>query len=89
MLIVSLIFCADINATESGPNIQEGSEQKFILGKREATGFLSRGKYPHRRRKRGIMDECCHGKSCSWEEYAEYCHTFNRRAADRNSVCTP
>ncbi|XP_053209902.1 probable insulin-like peptide 7 [Panonychus citri] len=31
------------------------------------------------RRKRGIIDECCHGANgCSWEEYAEYCTHNNR-----------
>ncbi|XP_074594980.1 insulin-like peptide 7 [Brevipalpus obovatus] len=32
-----------------------------------------------RRKKRGIIDECCHGTNgCSWEEYAEYCTHNNR-----------
>lgn len=30
------------------------------------------------RRKRGIVEECCHTNGCSWEEYAEYCTHNNR-----------
>ncbi|XP_076445890.1 insulin-like peptide 7 [Babylonia areolata] len=43
----------------------------------------------HRRTKRGIMNECCYSKSCSWEEYAEFCHTYNRRPANRDTRCYP
>ncbi|KAL8599946.1 hypothetical protein ACOMHN_050248 [Nucella lapillus] len=64
-----------------------------FLAKTAATAFLrtvSDGKsVAHRRTKRGIMNECCYSKSCSWEEYAEFCHTYNRRPAIRDTRCYP
>ncbi|XP_005090025.1 uncharacterized protein LOC101847921 [Aplysia californica] len=69
--------------------------QNPFLPKRKATGFLTShggrpggGKRGLRRKKRGIMTECCFEKPCAWEEFAEYCHDNNRRLSERDNQCT-
>ncbi|PVD29245.1 hypothetical protein C0Q70_11842 [Pomacea canaliculata] len=64
-----------------------------FLARSAAASFLNKqsGRLSslHKIHKRGIMDECCYTKSCSWEEYAEFCHSHNRRPAYRDTQCYP
>ncbi|XP_070189131.1 probable insulin-like peptide 7 isoform X2 [Littorina saxatilis] len=86
----------DVNSTIQHINksSQPSHTSSLFLTKTTAATFFAgtpKGKSPtaHRRKKRGIMQECCYSKSCSWEEYAEFCHTHNRRPAVRDSLCFP
>ncbi|XP_055955126.1 probable insulin-like peptide 7 [Patella vulgata] len=74
------------------PASEKSSGSPPFLSKHTASSFLAtRGKgtkvKSHSRQKRGVMEECCYFKSCSWEEYAEFCHTYNRRPTARTSNC--
>ncbi|RWS15321.1 putative insulin-like peptide 7 [Dinothrombium tinctorium] len=61
-----------LNANKEG----EKTTSPFISMQRAHNMFSEK---PFLRRKRGIIDECCHGPDgCSWEEYAEYCTHNNR-----------
>ncbi|ESO84270.1 hypothetical protein LOTGIDRAFT_155605 [Lottia gigantea] len=66
--------------------------RNLFIDKSRATTFLAtrdtgRKRKGHSIKKRGVMEECCYNKSCSWEEYAEYCHSHNRRPTSRTSMC--
>ncbi|KAK7497408.1 hypothetical protein BaRGS_00011452, partial [Batillaria attramentaria] len=73
----------------------EGSHPSPFITKTAASSFLKHvsrttvQQRQHRIKKRGIMNECCYSKSCSWEEYAEFCHTYNRRPSTRDTRCYP
>ncbi|XP_015785150.1 probable insulin-like peptide 7 [Tetranychus urticae] len=58
--------------------IFEGRHYDAFISKERALNLLGQTATSVRR-KRGIIDECCHGANgCSWEEYAEYCTHNNR-----------
>ncbi|XP_064629137.1 probable insulin-like peptide 7 [Lineus longissimus] len=60
-----------------------------IFDRKTATAFLHKLHRQPIRMKRGIMEECCYAKSCSWEEYAESCHHYGRSDADSSNICGP
>ncbi|XP_014782891.1 probable insulin-like peptide 7 [Octopus bimaculoides] len=61
----------------------------FLLQDSEAFSYLKR---EHTMVKRGqaggIMEECCYMKGCTWEEYAEFCHSHSRyQTSGENGNC--
>ncbi|CAH1799283.1 unnamed protein product [Owenia fusiformis] len=59
-----------------------------FMGEDEANSFFKvRSRRDLRLKRRGIMQECCYDKPCSWEEFAESCHTHSRLPASRINHC--
>ncbi|XP_074662659.1 insulin-like peptide 7 [Tubulanus polymorphus] len=58
--------------------------RKITVNKKMALSFLT-GPGGGVRIKRGIMEECCMSKGCTWEEYAETCRYYSRAQAPTGS----
>nr|UWI79940.1 insulin-related peptide 6 [Haliotis discus hannai] len=91
-----IISKRSVNSTVARKHVPDhdgDSEKKapIFITRHASAAFLATGHKTktvgHKIVKRGIMEECCYMKACSWEEYGEFCHTHNRQTTDRVTRC--